>query len=120
MGISRVIIPNALTMRTKISRHNALIGKFMGSKPSFGAILSWTRFKWKLKGSVELIALPCDCIMFNFNQEEDLMWVLANGFWWFGRMGLVLKKWTKDFRPQQETFSVILIWCALPNLLDVF
>lgn len=36
--------------------------------------------------------LPCEIILFEFNQEEDLELVLENGPWWFGKSRMHIKK----------------------------
>lgn len=64
-----------------------------------------------------MATLLCDFLMFKFNLEEDLGWVMKNGPWWFGEIGLHLKKWYEGFNLEKESFFVMLIWISLPKLL---
>lgn len=50
----------------------------------------------KIKGDVNMASLPHDFLMFNFNMEEYLEWVMENGPWRFGKSGLHIKKCMKD------------------------
>lgn len=55
-------------------------------------IKKWIKETWLIKDSVEMSTLPCEIILFEFNQEEDLELVLENGPWWFGKSRMHIKK----------------------------
>lgn len=71
---------------------------------------------WRVKGNVTLATLPGDFLMFNFNTEEDVNWVMENGPWWFGKSGLHLKKWYEGFNLEKETFMIMPMWISLLKL----
>lgn len=98
------------------SRKKSLIGKFMGNRPILQNIRKWFKTFQKVKGEVTIPTLPCDFIMFNFNLEEDLEWVMEIDPWWFEKSGLHLKKWYEGFNQKIEIFSSIPMWILLPKL----
>lgn len=99
-----------------LSRKRSLIGKFMGNRPILENIKKWVKSTWRVKGEVMLATLPSNFLMFNFNNEEDLAWVMENRPWWFGKSGLHLKKWYEGFNPNKESFSILPMWISLPKL----
>ena len=50
---------------------------------------------------MEMVTLPKDFLMFNFNIEKDLHWVMKKRPWWFRKSGLHLKIWYEGFKPEK-------------------
>lgn len=114
--MSRIVVPDIAYEKMCSVRKKSLIGKFMGNRPILENIRKWMKSVWRVKGEVTLATLSLDFLMFNFNNEEDLTWVMENGPWWFGKSGLHLKKWYEGFNPNTESFSVMPMWVSLPKL----
>lgn len=78
-GMSTVILPDKLALKFQIERKMSLIGKFMSARQILENIRRWMKANWMIKGDLEMATAPCDFLLFQFNQEEDLVWVLQNG-----------------------------------------
>lgn len=81
------IVTNQIVKRGRLS----LIGKVEGARPNIDDVRKWTKLKWKLKGSLDIIALPNDYLLFVFRNEEDQNDILSSG-WFIGNMGLFLER----------------------------
>lgn len=51
----------------------------MRIRPILENINIWTKSAWKVERSMEIATLPRDFLLLEFNQEEDMVWVLDNG-----------------------------------------
>ncbi|XP_059075102.1 uncharacterized protein LOC131875098 [Cryptomeria japonica] len=78
-------------------------------------IRRWAKYRWKLKGSVDILAIPGGLFLFKFNVEEDPIFVLS-GSWAYGKHFLTLAKWKPDFDPSTELNRMAPVWVRLPGL----
>ncbi|PKU74754.1 RNA exonuclease 1 [Dendrobium catenatum] len=94
----------------------SLVGYSVGKRPYYEALLSTAKRIWKLKGTLQLIALSDGFFLFNFSNAEDYEMVWSKGAWFFHGKPFVFQKWSKDFQPTRENFSTIPIWVRIIDL----
>jgi len=62
-------------------------------------VWKWVSNRWKLKGSVSVIAMARGLFIFKFNRREDMLAILAGGPWLYGTHSLTLCTWRLGFDP---------------------
>ncbi|PKU84257.1 RNA exonuclease 1 [Dendrobium catenatum] len=94
----------------------SLVGYSVGKRPYYEALLSTAKRIWKLKGTFQLITLSDGFFLFKFSNAEDYEMVWSKGAWFFHGKPFVFQKWSKDFQPTRENFSMVLIWVRIIDL----
>ncbi|XP_059064150.1 uncharacterized protein LOC131856394 [Cryptomeria japonica] len=78
-------------------------------------VRQWAKSCWKLKGCLEVSAMPGGLFLFKFNTDEDLMYVLL-GSWAYGKHFLTMDKWKPSFDPSTELNRMAPVWVRLLGL----
>ncbi|XP_059067606.1 uncharacterized protein LOC131858391 [Cryptomeria japonica] len=89
-----------------------LVGKFSKPRPNIDSV----RIFVKIKGQVEVSALPRGFFSFVFSCVEDITTIICGGPWIMGRSSLILKKWSPNMDMYDAFFATILVWVKLPRL----
>ena len=119
-GKLKLKIPKAITDQTADRGRLSLVGKVHGARPNIDDVRKWARFKWKIKGSLNIIAMANDYFLFVFSNEEDRDSILSMP-WFIGSRGLYLEKWKPGFDPSKKQLMQAPLWVTLPNLpLDLW
>lgn len=77
-GKLKLRIPQEVTNQTMARGHSILIGKVQGARSNIDDFRRWTKFKWKFRGSLDIIALPNDYVLFIFGTEEGRNEILSS------------------------------------------
>ncbi|GLJ40355.1 hypothetical protein SUGI_0829890 [Cryptomeria japonica] len=77
---TKIKLPDNLMDIIASSLHLAIVGHFFSFRPFIDMVRRWAKCHWKLKGSLEVSAIPGGLFLFKFNTEEDLIYVLL-GSW---------------------------------------
>ncbi|XP_019186575.1 PREDICTED: uncharacterized protein LOC109181278 [Ipomoea nil] len=92
----------------------ALIIKVMGRKVGYAYLLRRLTSMWKLKGSLDLIAIDNDYFLVRFGSVEDLEFAMFEGPWMVLDHYLLVKPWVPDFDPYSDTTEKVLVWARIP------
>lgn len=95
---------------------STLIGKFTGPRPNIDLVRAFTFQKWKLKGQMDVAAMPKGFFSFVFSNGEDLTKVLCDGPWMMGKSSLSLQKWSTNLDYNESSFISAPVWVRLPGL----
>lgn len=95
-GKCSIAIPDEIVDHSVESMATTLIGKFTGQRPNIDVVRDYTKKKWALKGQVSVTAMAKGFLAFDFSCKEDMISILSNGPWRFGRFILVLQKWAPN------------------------
>lgn len=109
-GVFSISIPNSLVDHTVATMKNKLVGKFIGPRPNIDVVRLFIARKWKLKGQVDIAALPKGFFTLFFSSAEDLSDVLCGGLWMIGKLSLSLQKWGTRVDLNAEMFEATLVW----------
>ncbi|XP_057841230.2 uncharacterized protein LOC131050928 [Cryptomeria japonica] len=93
-----------------------LIGKFSGPRPNIDVVRVFASRRWKLKGHVDISALPRGFFSFVFSYVEDILVILCGGPWAMGRSSLILKKWAPNLDISDAFFEIVFVWVKLLGL----
>ncbi|XP_059066267.1 uncharacterized protein LOC131857598 [Cryptomeria japonica] len=112
----------ALSIPNQVIDHNivvmvlTLVGKFSGPRPNIDSMRIFVSQRWKIKGQVEVSALPRVFFSFAFSCAEDIPTILCGGPWIMGKSSLTLKKWSPNMDLSDSFFETIPISVKLPGL----
>lgn len=71
-------IPHEITNKMVENGQLSLVGKLLGTRPNIDAIRKWAKFRWKVKGSMDIITMPNNYMMFIFGNEEYKDYILIS------------------------------------------
>ena len=71
--------------------------------------------KWKIKGQIEIIAMPNDYLIFIFDNLNDRDYILSKP-WFYWRRRLFLEKWQPWFNPTKAKLMNAPCWIILLHL----
>ncbi|XP_059066017.1 uncharacterized protein LOC131857439 [Cryptomeria japonica] len=112
----------ALSIPDQVIDHNVdvmaltLVGKFTRPRHNIDSVRVFVSQRWKIKGQVEVSALPQSFFSFAFSCVEDIMTILCVCPWIMGRSSLTLKKWSLNMDMFDAFFETILVWVKLSGL----
>lgn len=112
---TKIKLPNNLMDKIISSLHLVIVGHFFSFQPSIDMIRRWVKYWWKLKGSVDILAMLRGLFLFKFNTEEDLIFVLL-GSLAYGKNFLTIAKWKPGFDPSTKLNCMAHVWVRLPGL----
>ncbi|GLJ44722.1 hypothetical protein SUGI_0940410 [Cryptomeria japonica] len=112
---TKIKLSDNLMDKITSSLHLEIVGRFFSFRPSIDMVRRWAKSHWKLKGSVEVSAMPGGLFLFKFNTDEDLIYVLS-GSWAYGKHFLTMAKWKPGFDPSAELNRMAPVWVRLPGL----
>ncbi|XP_059064686.1 uncharacterized protein LOC131856780 [Cryptomeria japonica] len=95
---------------------NSLVGKFMGPHTNIEIVRAYVKWKWALKGNVEISALPKGLLSFTFSCEEDKLRILYGNPWLVRKIALVLQKWHPNLNMSESLLVQVPVWVKLPDL----
>ncbi|XP_057861882.2 uncharacterized protein LOC131070389 [Cryptomeria japonica] len=108
-------LPDNLMDIIATSLHLTIVSRFFSFQHSIDMVKHWAKSHWKLKGSLEVSAMPGGLFLFKFITEEDLIYVLS-GSWAYGKHFLTMAKWKPGFDPSTELNHMAPVWVRLPGL----
>ncbi|XP_057820685.2 uncharacterized protein LOC131033459 [Cryptomeria japonica] len=112
----------AISIPDQVIDHNiaimalTLVGKFFGPRPNIDLMRIFVSRRWKMKGQVDVSALPWGFYSFAFSCTEDIMTILYGGPWIMGRSSLPLKKWSPNMDLSEAFYETIPVWVKLSGL----
>lgn len=115
-GKFSILIPNPVIDHNISLMASWLMGKFMGPRPNIEVVMDFVRKKWRVKGQVEVAALPKGFFSFSFSCKEDKLVVMCGGPWVIGKSSLAIKKWSPKMDFLDASFEVVHVWVHLPGL----
>lgn len=85
-------------------------GYVIGIRPVYTPFLQFLRKQWKgvFQGNGFFIC--------KFSMEEDLNRVLEKGIWMMKGHPIVLRRWSKEIRLENDRLETIPLWITFPNL----
>ncbi|GKV52341.1 hypothetical protein SLEP1_g58930 [Rubroshorea leprosula] len=95
---------------------NALIVKTFGKSMGYNFLYGSLKAQWKPAGKWDCIDLGYDFFLVRFQVHEDLSKVINGGPWFVGTNYLTIRPWEPNFKPENATFSHIVVWAQLPGL----
>lgn len=93
-----------------------LVGKFSRPRPNIDSVRIFVSRGWKIKGQVEVSALPRGFFSFAFSCTENILTILNGGPWIMEMSSLTLKKWRPNIDLSNAFFETILVWVKLSRL----
>lgn len=101
-------IPKAVIDQMVKRDHLSLVGKVQGARLNIYDVRKWTNYKWKLRESLNIIALLNNYLLFIFRNKKDHNTVLSTT-WLIGNRDLFSKKWKLGFDPTKERIMKVPI-----------
>ncbi|XP_059070730.1 uncharacterized protein LOC131860351 [Cryptomeria japonica] len=115
-GKFAISIPNLVVDHNISNMSNSLVGKFMGPRPNIEVVRAYVKWKWALKGNVEVSALPKGLLTFAFSCDEDKIRILCGSPWLVEKIALVLQKWHLNLNMSDSLLVQVPVWVKLPGL----
>lgn len=115
-GKFAIFIPDLVLSYNINSMSNSLVDKFMGSGPNIKVVKAYVKWKWTLKGNIEISALPKGLLSFTFSCEEDKLRILCGRSWMVGKTALVHWKWHPNLNMNDSLLAQVPFLVKLPGL----
>jgi hypothetical protein len=94
-----LIISKRSGEHTHFMREHALIGNFLGLRPSKRDLLRWIKDWWNPKGDYKVQIISKGLFMIILYNLEDKDIIFDNGSYLYNSTGLFLRFWTDRFNP---------------------
>lgn len=114
-GFVKIFVPYQVLDQNTQDWKYSLVGYFLGSRPTYQALILKARELWSLKQNFKVLSLPNGFILFKFEAEADKLQVLERGPWFFFVMVLILIHWDPNEQLVCSNFLTIPMWVRAHN-----
>lgn len=94
---------------------NAVIGQFLGAKPTFKEVVGFVNRAWRGTEVPRVHFLKPGIFLFNFTKPEAKKEILIRR-WSFNLAPVIVREWSSDFDMEKCNPDTIPVWIKLPKL----
>ena len=95
---------------------SSIICYVIGANPPFPIMEGFLKRIWKNKGIDKMVAISKGVFLVRFHKLDDCNAVMAEGFQFFDKKPMIVKKWNPDMDFKKEDIKTVPIWLQLPSL----
>ncbi|CAI0393265.1 unnamed protein product [Linum tenue] len=93
-----------------------LVIRLLGRSVSYTYLCSQIRWKWRPKGSMDIMDLNNNSFLVTFSEDQDYLNALTGGPWVILDHYLVVHQWSPSFRTSDKPHKSVVAWVQLPEL----